>query len=68
MLGPCFVLQYFLSLLILQSSRWEERDDCFTFIVFLGWSVICDCDISWSYSLSLTLFLLLFFKKTRIIL
>ena len=35
-LGPCFVMRYFVSSLVLQSSRWGiERAGCVTFIVFL---------------------------------
>ena len=64
MLGPCFIMQYLVSFLVLQS----ERDGCFTLIVFLmycdcycsvgllhcvvGWSAVCDCVISLSYSLT----------------
>ena len=31
-LGLCFVLQYFVSFLVLQASRWGSG--CFTFVVF----------------------------------
>ena len=30
----CFILHYLVSFLVLQSSRWEERPDCFTFVAF----------------------------------
>ena len=63
----CFVVRYFMSILVLQSSWWEERADCFAWFVFLvsrdGWaalprgatglSAVCDCGISWSYSLTI---------------
>ena len=61
---PGFVIQYFVSFLVFQSSRWGESVGCFTFIVFLVscgcccslslphgavvWSAACDCGISWS--------------------
>ena len=36
MLGLCFVVQYLVSFLVLQSSWWgRERVCCFTIIVFL---------------------------------
>ena len=34
LLGPCLVLQCFVSFLVLQSSCWYERAGCFTFVVF----------------------------------
>ena len=65
----CFVVRYFMSILILQSSRWgRERAGCFGFFfVFLvscdccvslphdatDLSAVCDCGISWSYSLTI---------------
>ena len=65
----CFVVHYFMSILVLQSSRWGAG--CFALFVFLvsrdccvalphdvtGKSVVCDCGtcISWSYSLFLFL-------------
>ena len=33
-LFPCFVMQYFVSFLVLQSTGGEERAGCFTFVVF----------------------------------
>ena len=66
MLGPCLIMQYFVSFLELQSSSWEERAGCCTFIVFLkscscfsyylflsamGWSAVCDCGIFWSVAI-----------------
>ena len=39
--GPCFVIQYLVSLPVLQSARCgRERAGCFALIVFL---VSCDC-------------------------
>ena len=32
MLGLCFVLWWFVSFLVQQSTRWEERAGCFTLI------------------------------------
>ena len=59
-------MRYFVSILVLQSSRWgeRERDGCFALFVFLvsrvccvalphdvtGLSVVCDCRISQTYS------------------
>ena len=56
----CFVVRYFVSILALQSSRWEERADRFALFVFLvsldccvglphdttGLSAVCYCCIS----------------------
>ena len=33
--GPCFVMQYLVSFLVLHYLAEEERAGCFTFIVFL---------------------------------
>ena len=33
-LRPCFVLQYFVSFLVLQLSGQEERAGCYSFVVF----------------------------------
>ena len=42
MLDLCFVLEYFVSFLVLQSSRWErERAACFTFVVLFDFSSWC---------------------------
>ena len=35
MLGLWFVMQYFVSFLVLQSSCWEREAGCFTLIVLL---------------------------------
>ena len=67
--GACFVMQYFVSFLVLLTG--EENADYFIFIVLLmshgcycylplphsavGWSIVYDCIISWSYSLSFCL-------------
>ena len=63
----CFLVCYFMSILVLQSSWWgRERASCFTLFVFLashdGWAAlprgatglsgVCDYGISWSYSLT----------------
>ena len=57
----CFVVHYFVSIPVLQSSRWErERAGCFALFVLLvshdccvallhdatGLSAVCDCGIS----------------------
>ena len=62
MFGPCFVIQYCVSFLFRNSLDGEERDACFTIIVFLvpcgcwwlvalpdsaeGLSAVCDSGIS----------------------
>ena len=62
MLGPCFVIQYFMSVNFCNHLNVEDRDGCFALIVFLlscgsqcsvalprgalGWFVVCDCAIS----------------------
>ena len=61
-------MRYFVSILVLQSSRWgREIANCFVFFVFLvsrdccvalphdatDLSAVCDCGISWSYSLAI---------------
>ena len=64
MFGPCFAMQYLVSILALQSFRREERAGCFILIVYLlscdckcsvslshgvvGWSAVCDCGIFWA--------------------
>ena len=40
MFVPCFVVQCFVSFLVLQSSYGEERAVCFTLFIFL---VSCGC-------------------------
>ena len=62
----CFVVRYFVSILVLQSSWWgRERAGCFALFVFLvssgccvnllrgatGLSAVCECGSFWSYSL-----------------
>ena len=56
-----------MSILVLQSSRWEREAGCFALFVFLvlrdccvalyhdamGLSAVCACDISWLYSLTI---------------
>ena len=52
MLGPCFVIQYFVSFLFCNPLVWEERAVCFchmavnVFSCFpydaVGWFVVCD--------------------------
>ena len=56
----CFVVRYFMSILVLQSSRWGRETGCFALFVFLvsrdccvallhedlGLSAVCDCGIS----------------------
>ena len=60
--GLCFGMYYFISFVVLQSSREGREPNCFAFIVFwvscyfkcrlainhsvIGWSAICDCGIS----------------------
>ena len=59
----CFVVHYFVSILVLRSPWWW-RESWFALFVFLvsrgclalphdatGLSAVCDCGISWSYSL-----------------
>ena len=60
MIVLCFVVRYFMSILVLQSSFREGGADCFAWFVFLvsrgGWaalprgaaglSAVCDCGIS----------------------
>ena len=62
MFGPCFVIQYFMSVLFCNHLDWEESAGCFALTVFLmscdsqcsvalphgavGWSAVCDCGIS----------------------
>ena len=55
-----FVVRYFMSILVLQSSRLDERAGCFALFIFLvsrdccvalphdatGLSAVCDCGIS----------------------
>ena len=62
----CFVVRYFVSILVLQWS--EERAGCFALFVFLvsreisavlphdatNLSAVCDCGMSWSYSLTIS--------------
>ena len=66
-LCSCFVMQYLVSILVLQSLAEEDRHGCLTLIVLLmscacyccvslpycavGLSAVSDCVISWSYSL-----------------
>ena len=62
-----FVLQYFVSFLVLRSSHWGDRAGCLLLLCSefyglvivlglplgaMGWSVVCHCDISLSYSLN----------------
>ena len=67
-LGPCFVIQYFVSFLFCNHLDGEEKAGCFTLTVFLvtcdsqcfvalphgavGSSAVCDCCITLSYSLA----------------
>ena len=61
--GPCFVMDYVVSFLVLQSSwRERERAGCFPLIVCLmpcdcwwvgRWCAVCVLGINWSYSLTL---------------
>ena len=62
MFGPCFVMQYFVSVYFCNHLDGEERAGCFTLTVFLmscdskcsvalpycgvGWSAACNCGIS----------------------
>ena len=71
MLGPCLVMQSFVSFRVLQSSRWGSESWLLYFFFFLilcscnvflplppgalGWSAVCDCGSSWSYSLTFRL-------------
>ena len=64
----CFVMHYFLSILVLQSSwrgrvSWMLCNYCLTDVLLLqmfcgpsygavGWSAVCDCGVYWSYSLT----------------
>ena len=73
MLGPCFVMQYFASFLVIQSShRGRESwllwlycllDVTSLLSVFAASSrrgqlfVVCECGISWSYSLAFQMLL-----------
>ena len=66
-LGPCFVLQYFVPFLVLLSSRGGRESWLLYFCCVLNvmvllfslnlpydamdWSVLCDCGISWSGTL-----------------
>ena len=70
----CFVVRYFMSLLVCNHLDGEERAGCFASFVFLvsrdccvvlpqgviGLSAASDCGISWSYSL-----LFFIYKKNR---
>ena len=61
----CFVVRYFMSILVLQSSWWGRESWSLRLLVFLvscngcvalplgvmGLLAVCDCGISWSYSL-----------------
>ena len=64
----CFVVRYFMSILVLQSSWWGRESwllglVCFPGVLFdccvtlpcvaMGLSAVCDCGISWSYSLTI---------------
>ena len=67
MSGPRFILKYFVSFLILKSSRWGKVGwlffflscDCKCPVSFPGCAmdeyVVCDGGISWSYSLTFLL-------------
>ena len=54
----CLVLQYFVSFLVLKSSRWR-RESCLLYFCCalnvmcprgaIGLSVVCDYGISWSF-------------------
>ena len=68
MFGPCVVMQYSVSFLILNHLAEEERAGCFTLIVLLllcgrycyisfpqdgmYWFVVAGCGICWSCSLT----------------
>ena len=41
-----FVVRYFVSILVLQSSRWGKRAGCFALFVLL---VSCDCCVALPY-------------------
>ena len=61
----CFVVGYFVSILVLQSSQWGRESWLLCFVCYLvsrdccvalprnarGLSAVCDCGISWSHSL-----------------
>ena len=63
----CFVVRYFMPILVLQSSWWGRESWLLCLVHFLvshdGWvalphgamglSAVCDCGISWSYSLTI---------------
>ena len=58
----CFVMHYFVSILVCNHLKEEEKADCFAIIVLqmylyckcyvalphgaVGWSAVCDCGIS----------------------
>ena len=62
MFVPCFLMQYLVPFIVLQSFWLGRESGCFTLIVFLmycdywcsvalprdavGWSAVCDCGIS----------------------
>ena len=64
----CFVVRYFMSILVLQSSWWGRESWLLCLIclpgVSCGWaalpydatglSAVCDCGISWSYSFTIS--------------
>ena len=66
MFVPCFVMQYFVSFLVLQSSWWGRGSfalvvflascNCYCSVAFLhgamDWSAVCDCGISLICSLT----------------
>ena len=75
MFGPCFVIQFFVSVYFCNHLDVEKRATCITLTVFLmscyvalhrgtvSWSkVVCDCGISWPYPLA---FLFEALLKTR---
>ena len=63
----CFVVRYFVSILVLQSSWWGRKSWLLCFVCLpgsrnccvalahnvTGLSAVCDCGISWSYPLFL---------------
>ena len=63
----CFVVRYFMSILVLQSSWWGRESWLLCLICLpgvscwlsallrgaMGLSAVCDCGISWSYSLTI---------------
>ena len=63
----CFVVRYFISILVLQSSWWGRESWLLYLFVFLvshdrcgalphvamGLSAVCDCGITWSYSFTI---------------